>query len=123
RAVADEAIAFEPEAPGPWTARGILTYPGEQAVKDFRKAAALPGAGYAPFYYLAHHAFHRGQFREAFSLCQKALARRPRRVIPAHLYGWMAVCLDCSGGSPEEVEALFQKAFEIDPGNEQRSEE
>ena len=72
-AVAGEAIAFQPDAPRPLTARGILTYPSPAAVDDFRTAMALPGADHVAPYHLAHHAFHSGNLAEAERLCRVAL--------------------------------------------------
>ena len=119
RILAEEAIRFQPSSPGPLTVRGMLTYPEEQAVTDFRKAAELPEVGYAPFLYLAHHALHQGRFIEAIAYCQKALERNPARPIQPQIHGWIAVCRDCQGANREEVESLFQQAFEIDPANDQ----
>lgn len=119
RAVVEEVIALEPNAPGPLTARGMLTYPSDKAVNDFRIAACLPSPGYVPFLFLAHHAFDSDRFAECERLCREALARKPGRIVQAQLHGWIAVCRGCMGASREEVEELFNQAFEIDPDNEQ----
>ncbi len=120
--LAEEAIKFDPSAPGPLSTRGMLTYPAEQAVRDFRQASKSPTEGYIPFYYLAHHAFMHGQFREAIALCEQALERRPGRPITAQLHGWIAVCRDSLGADRGEVDRLFQRALEIDANNEQVGE-
>ncbi|MDY3557086.1 hypothetical protein R5W24_006273 [Gemmata sp. JC717] len=117
RSVVDRSIRFAPHAPGPLTARGVMSYPSQEAVDDFRKAAALPNPGYAPFLYLAHQAFINGRLGEAEQLCQEALARNPGRPVRAQLLGWLAVIRDCQGAPREQVEGLFSQAFEVFPGH------
>ena len=118
-AVAGEAVAFRPDSPLPLAMRGVLTYPSQSAVTDFRKCASLPGADYVPFYYLAHHAFHLGHLSEAEPLCRVALARNPGPRARAQLTAWLAAFRDSAGAPKDEVETLFRQAFEIDPDSEQ----
>jgi tetratricopeptide (TPR) repeat protein len=117
--VAGDAILFAPMAPGPYCARGMLTYPDEQSLDDFRKAAGLPGVSSAPFYFLAHNALQREQFGEAIGYCQAGLVRQPGRRMKARLHGWIAVCRACQDADRNEVERLFQTALEVDPDSEQ----
>jgi tetratricopeptide (TPR) repeat protein len=119
RKVCDEAIAFGPNSASPWTVRGIVTYPGERAVEDFRKAVSLGDLSYFSYYYLAHDALTREEFLEAFTLCQQALKREPSKPIEAQVYGWMAICQDQLRAAKEETDMLFQRAVAADPGNEQ----
>ena len=39
--MANHAIACDPGSYHPWTARGIATYPSEEAIRDFQKAVGL----------------------------------------------------------------------------------
>lgn len=117
RSVIERSIRFAPDAPGPLTARGMMTYPSQEAVNDFRKAAALPAPGYAPFLFLSHHAFVNGQLDEAERLCREALSRNPGRPVRAQLLGWLAVFRDCAGAPREQIEELFSQAFAVDPGH------
>jgi tetratricopeptide (TPR) repeat protein len=117
--VCKAAIDFSPDTPGPWTARGIMTYPSNAAVADFQKAVSLGDMTYFPYYYLAHDALTRSDFREGLSQCEEALRRDPSRSIEAQLYGWMAICLSHLGASPGEADRLFRMALEADPGNEE----
>ena len=118
-AVAGEAIEFNPNSPLPFAMRGVLTYPSQAAVTDFRRGALLSGADYVPFYYLAHHAFHLGKLGEAEQLCRGALARNPGPRARAQLTAWLAVFRDSAGAPKDEVEALFRQAFDFDPDSEQ----
>jgi Tfp pilus assembly protein PilF len=117
--VCDAALEFAPKSPGPWTVRGIVTYPDQHAVSDFRKAASLGDASYFAYYYLAHEALLKNDFPAASDWCEKALERKPSRLVNAQVLGWLAACRDYLGGSPAEVEVLFKKALEIDPENQE----
>ena len=118
RVMVEQAIRFNPNDPGPFTVRGILNFPAEEAVKDFQKAADLPNAGHAPHLYLAHHAFHKGQFAEAERLSKVALTMNLNNVVRAQTLGWLAVFRDCLDAPKQEVESLIKQAFDADPGNE-----
>jgi tetratricopeptide (TPR) repeat protein len=117
REVTAAAIDFAPNSPGPWTVRGILHFPSPESVAAFRKAVSLRDTMYFSFYHLALDALSRNDFREALPYCEEALARQPGPRIAAQLYGWLALCRDHLGGSPEEVEGLFRKALELDAEN------
>ncbi|HEX4611985.1 MAG TPA: hypothetical protein VH092_27560, partial [Urbifossiella sp.] len=119
RILVDEVTRREVDSPAALTARGMLTYPSQEAVADFERAAALPNPGYFPFLYLAHHALRGGRIAECERLCREALLRNPSPAIQARLYGWIAVCRDRVGVPRAEVEDLFRQALEIDPDNDQ----
>jgi tetratricopeptide (TPR) repeat protein len=113
----EQVLLLDPGTPGPLTVRGMLTYPSAAAVKDFQQAAVLPNPGYAPFLYLAHHAFSEGHFADAIALCERALKGKPGRSVAAQLTCWIAVSQHCQGTSAEEVEKVFQQALAIDVEN------
>jgi tetratricopeptide (TPR) repeat protein len=117
RAVCDEAVAFAPKAYGPRTVRGIITYPEEGAVEDFRESVRLGDQHYYPFYYLAHAAIMVKDFEPAESWCQQALRRRPSRGIEAQLRLWLAIALHHLGSKEDEVLYQLAMAREIDPAN------
>jgi tetratricopeptide (TPR) repeat protein len=114
---ADAAIRFGPQTSGPWTVRGIVTYPSEQAIADFRKASGMQDANDIPHYYLALHSLRSNDPAAALGWCEKALAQNPDRSTEAQLYGWIAICRDCLGAPRKEIDTLFRKALEIDPDN------
>ncbi|HYH67258.1 MAG TPA: hypothetical protein VD866_21355 [Urbifossiella sp.] len=119
RGYAERVMRLDPDSPGPLTVRGMLDYPSAAAVADFERAAALANPGYAPFLYLAHHAFSEDRFGDAVALCERALAGNPGRPVAAQLVCWIAVCRHYQGASAEEVEGWFRRAQEIDAGNAQ----
>jgi tetratricopeptide (TPR) repeat protein len=119
---ADRAILFRPDYSRAWVARGSATYPSETAVADFKKAVELNETAYTPYYFLAHDALQRGDFRSASLWCLRALERNPSRRIEAQLSEWLAICRDRLGASRDEVDALFRKAQELDPNDEEISE-
>lgn len=115
--LADLAVAHDPAASGALTTRGMLSYPEQEqeAVADFTRAAGIPGSGYIPEYFLAHHALNAGLLSDAIRHCESALSRKPSRYIAAQLHGWIAVCRIGRGAEPAEVEERFRKALDIDP--------
>jgi tetratricopeptide (TPR) repeat protein len=119
REVCDLAISFAPKEAGLRTVRGITTYPSDQAMEDFREAVRLGDPDYYPYYFLAHAALVSNEFADALLWSQRALERRPGRRIEAQLYLWTAMARKNLGGSADEVNALRQRAIELDPDNPQ----
>ena len=117
KALCDEAIAFDPNAYGLWSARGMLIYPGNGAVEDFREAVRLGDRNCYPYYFLAHSSLMTRTFQEAAEWCREALKRGPSLGIKAQLHLWLAIAAHESGVSLNEVLALLAKAREIDPEN------
>lgn len=114
----EEEIEFDPNDPGPLSARGMLNYPSERALADFRKAIELPHPGYVPFVYLAREAFlQKKDLAEAERLTNEALSRQPGPAIQARLYSWLAMIRHCRGADQVEVESLFDRGLQIDPHN------
>jgi hypothetical protein len=125
--VCDTAIAFNPALPSVWTLRGIIlsTGAGEarlnpEAAAAFKKAVELGDKTYFPYYYLAHDAMTKGEFRDALDWSRQALARGERQdaQIKSLLYQWEAISLAHLGGPRGEIEALFTKAVEVAPDSE-----
>jgi tetratricopeptide (TPR) repeat protein len=117
RAVCDEGVAFAPKAYGPRTMRGIISYPEEGAVNDFRESVRLGDQHYYPYYYLAHAAIMAKDIESAESWCQQALRRRPRREIEAQLHLWLAIALHHLGSRQDEVLYQLALARGIDSAN------
>ena len=117
--LADEAVMFKPENPDALALRGMLNYPSDASINDFRMAILLPDCGYLPFVYLACHAYNTRLIRDGERLCREALARNPSRLTRANLFGLLAVFRDLAGGSHDEVEAIFKEALSLDPTNQQ----
>jgi tetratricopeptide (TPR) repeat protein len=115
----DRAVELAPSLPWPHTIRGFVAYPSKQAVGDFLAAERLGERKYVPYYYLAHDALVREDYRAAAEWCDKALARSPGREVQAQLYEWLAICK----GEVKEwfnldaIRELFGRAQELDPGN------
>jgi tetratricopeptide (TPR) repeat protein len=118
RELCDEAIVFDPQAYGPRTLRGTITYPGEGAVADFREAIRLGEPSYYPFYYLANRCLVEGDLVQALSWIRQALERRPSRRIAAQLYFWFAVAQRSLGANRDEILELLRKAASLEPENE-----
>jgi tetratricopeptide (TPR) repeat protein len=117
RAVSDEAVAFAPKAYGARTVRGLITYPEEDAVKDFRESVRLGDQHYHPYYYLAHASLAAKDFESAESWCQQALRRRPRREAEAQLRLWLAIALYHLSSREDEILYQLAMARELDPSN------
>jgi tetratricopeptide (TPR) repeat protein len=127
REMCDAAIAFDPASPNGWTFRGIILSTGAaearlnpEAAAAFKKAVALGDKTYLPYYYLAHDAMTKGEFRDALQWSRQALARGERQdaQIKSLLYQWEAISLAHLGGPRGEIEGLFRKAVEAAPDNE-----
>jgi tetratricopeptide (TPR) repeat protein len=118
REFCDEAIAFDPQVSGPWTLRGTMTYPGQEATADFLEAIRLGEPNYYPFYFLAHARLVEGDLVQAVSWIRQALERRPSRKIAVQLYFWLAIAQRSLGANRDEVLELLQKACSLDPENE-----
>jgi tetratricopeptide (TPR) repeat protein len=115
--VCSVAVSFAPNAYGPKTVRGIITYPDKEAVADFRRAIELGDPSYYAYYYLAHTSMVSGDYEAATSLCQQALQHAPSRRIEAQLHFWLSIAQQHLGAELEVVRRLLQRAIELDPDN------
>jgi tetratricopeptide (TPR) repeat protein len=113
----NEAIRFNPIAPGPRALRGSITYPSVAAIEDCHEAIRLGENSYTPYYFLAHAALARGAFGEAILLCEQALSRRPSQKIEAQMHAWIALSNWRLGASPDVVQQRFERASNLDPEN------
>ncbi|AMV29082.1 Tetratricopeptide repeat protein [Gemmata sp. SH-PL17] len=112
---ANRAVQLKPDSALPWVVRGIITYPGQQSIQDFRAAVEREETAVTPYYYLAHHSLSQSDFRSAIDWCRQALTRNSNQRIAAQLQGWLAVCQERLGESRDTVEAAFRKALDSDP--------
>jgi tetratricopeptide (TPR) repeat protein len=117
--VCAKAIDFAPSMPHPRTVRGIITYPRDQAVEDFREAVRLGEDEYVPYYFLAHAALMRDNFGDVQIWTRRALSRQPKRVNEAELYAWLAIAEAYLGSDRNQVIQYFEKAQSLDPGNQE----
>ncbi len=117
RDLAEQSVAFSPTAYGPRTVRGVINYPSDQALQDFRAAIELGDPHYQPYYYLAHEALMRGDSASAATWSEEALRHGPSNPIRAQLLEWLAIARSYLGQDPEQIERLFVQAQELDPGN------
>jgi tetratricopeptide (TPR) repeat protein len=115
--MANRAVAAAPAHPGTWTMRGVVTYPGPGAVADFREAVRLGERCYPPYYFLAHDALIRGDWRETASWCERALQRDPSPKVAAQLYEWLAIARANLGAASDVVRGSFANALRLDPDN------
>lgn len=113
------AVELAPSKPGPYTVRGMLTYPDRQALDDFQLADRLREINYIPYYYLAHSALTRKEYRDAREWCEKALARSPSVKVRAQLLEWLAMSRAevTEWFDVDAIRALFKQAKELDPNN------
>jgi tetratricopeptide (TPR) repeat protein len=115
--VCSVAVSFAPNAYGPKTVRGIITYPDEEAVADFRRAIELGDPSYYAYYYLAHASMVSADYEASTSLCRQALQHAPSRRIEAQLHFWLSIARGHLGAEVEDVRSLLQRAVELDPNN------
>ena len=115
-----EAMTAAPLSPIPFVARGIATYPSEEAIADFERAITLGADTFHPYNYLAHAALLRLDCVLAKRYCMEALTRVPssRSDVLSELFGWLAMCEAELGGDDGEIAARFEKAIELNPANE-----
>lgn len=111
----DLAIRLAPNTPGPWTIRGLVTEPSDEAISDFRKAISLPDAGHVPYAKLAQDTWRRRDFPATMQYCEAALARNSKSGVAGTLYGWIAACKSVLGSPHNEVDALYRKSLALDP--------
>jgi tetratricopeptide (TPR) repeat protein len=114
---ANSAISCDPTSSAPWTARGFVTYPSDEAVHDFHKAVSLGEPTYYPYFYLAHASLMAGDWPETVSWCERALAHQPRVHIKAPLLEMLAIARSQLGHNAEQIKKLFQEARSLDPKN------
>jgi hypothetical protein len=115
-ALSDEARATWPDAGHLWTVRGLAAASVEEGVSYFRRAAELGDVSYTPYYFLAQDAYAQGDFQTALKWAREALARSTQgQAGRARLHGFVAGCIDLSGGDRDEADTLFRRAIELDP--------
>lgn len=91
--MADEAIAFNESAAGPWLVRGIVSYPEPRAIVDLERAIELGESSYIPLRYLAHYAMRRGDFSAALTFLKEATKRAGDQIdAESELREWQATC-------------------------------
>lgn len=114
-AACDQAIALWPSSPSPRTVRGFNTYPSPQAIEDFREAIRLGETNYIPFYFLAHAAFVRKDYREAAEWSRRALRANPSPRIRAQMLMVLAITKAHVPDEDGEVLRYSEEARELDP--------
>jgi tetratricopeptide (TPR) repeat protein len=117
RRLSEQFIAFAPTAYAPRTVRGVINYPSDKALQDFRVAIERGDPSYQPYYYLAHEALTRGDYISAATWSEASLRHRPSNPIKAQLLEWLAIARSYLGQDPKEIEKLFVQAQELDPRN------
>src|SRR5439155_11363147 len=115
--LAERFVGFAPTSYAPRTVRGVVTYPSDKAVQDFWDAIKLGDPSCYPYYYLAYEALTRKDFANAAARSEEALQHEPSNTIRAQLLEWLAIARSYLGNDPKEIERLFVKAQELDPGN------
>jgi tetratricopeptide (TPR) repeat protein len=116
-----EALTRNPGDPEVLGFRGTMLYPSDPAaaLEDFKKAADAGSSSAWPYYFLARHALLREAYRLAGQMTVAALKRAglPSRM-QAELHEWLGICQSVFGQSSEQVRGSFDRALELDPGNQ-----
>jgi tetratricopeptide (TPR) repeat protein len=110
REVLNAAVALAPRAWGPRTARGLLSYPGPEAVEDFREATRLGEPSYHPYYFLAHASLVAGDLPAASRWCRQTLGHAPGRELESQLASWLAFAEAQAAAAPEQAAALVRES-------------
>ncbi len=107
RKMADEAIAFDESAAGPWLVRGIVSSPDPRAIVDFEKSIDLGEPSYLPYRYLAHDGMRRGDFSAALLFLKEAIKRAEEDgEAAAELKVWETTCETRIGIAPQQGKVL-----------------
>jgi tetratricopeptide (TPR) repeat protein len=97
---------------------GMIRIGHDEEAKEICQEAIAFGSHFPhPYFYLARHTLAKGDFQETLSLCKKALTKQPPLDMESDVYGLMAISQANLEANSDEVEALFQKALQIDPKN------
>ncbi len=115
RVLCEIAIRLAPNTPGPWTIRGLVNEPSEEAISDFKKAISFPNAGHVPYAKLAQDAWRRRDISATMKYCEAALTRNSKSGVAGTLYGWIAACKSVLGSPHSEVNALYKKSLSLVP--------
>jgi tetratricopeptide (TPR) repeat protein len=114
---ATKAVEFSPSFGPIYVMRGLLTFPSEEAMQDFRKAIQLGEQYHVPYAYLARWHFMRNEFPVAAEWCEQALIHNPSPRIRAQLLEMLAISRSQLGFDSTVIESLFAQAQELDPDN------
>ena len=112
-------LAIDPDNALLLAARGGLRYgsrPGE--VGDLERAVRV-GVDYIwPYYFLAHHRFREGRFRECLQFAADALKFDGPDSTRSELSEWIAIARAELRFPPDMVREAFEEAVRLDPSNE-----
>jgi tetratricopeptide (TPR) repeat protein len=114
------ALAVDPDAEAPLTARGLLLLDSDRAtaLRDFERAVKKGTPLPWPYLYLAHDALESGEFRRCLEMAESALARTRAPVLRANLMEWKAIAsMRLVPGSKTSI-ALMQDAQTFNPLSE-----
>jgi tetratricopeptide (TPR) repeat protein len=116
----EEAVRLAPTNYAAWSGLGLLLYgrDSKRAADAFTRAAELSSPRVYPYFFLAHYHLSRREFERALDFCSQAWRRATLDPVRADLLEWSAICQSELAYPDEAVRALFQRAVELDPGDE-----
>jgi tetratricopeptide (TPR) repeat protein len=113
------AMGSQEIRPHALAARGLLLVAEspEAALSDFREAVAGHVPLLAPYLYLAHDAFGRGDYEQCLQLCGQALGKTHDPALKAIVLQWVAIAGYEQGLPAERVRCILEAALRMDPLN------
>ncbi len=117
--VYEDALSHYPADPELLTLRGIARYDSarQDALEDFRRAAAAGSTSIWPYYFCAHSRLVADDYHGCWQWCLQGLERHAPREVNAQLHEWLGICRVVLRQPAAVVLDSFDQAIAIDPGN------